>query len=557
MKPTTEQEEAVARFRDGGALKINAFAGTGKTTTLQLIAASTKQKGMYLAFNKAIAVEAQQKFPDNVFCSTLHSLAFRATPREFRHGDKMTGSLNANAFAQHLGYKEKFFGAAKLTARQQGHLAKETLRNYLQGGRQNIEELHIPNIEDIGNLGALDPGSVATIKGQAFEGARSIWSRMSDPADNLPLGHDGYLKLWALSRPQLAADFVLLDEAQDTNPVVLGVLARQNAQIVYVGDRHQQIYEWRGAVNAMELAPAKHSTYLTTSFRFGEAIAGAASSVLRKLNEGRPLTGNPGRTSYLGADACEAILARTNASVMSVVLDELEAGRRPHVVGGTGELMRMLDGVRDLKQGRPSDVSEFFGFSNWKDVVEFTKEPAGEQLRTFVKLVETHGEDRLIRNLKQTSDDEAEADVVVSTAHKAKGREWDTVELTDDFLPSRPDPVTEQPKVDPSELRLFYVALTRAKVAVELSSNMLDQFAVKMGERYANPKREQLKRTAAPIVPRVHAPSVVSGVTPSANLSQTPSRTDHAQSSVGSGGVTVPWWLIIIGLIVLVAVLRS
>ena len=61
------------------------------------------------------------------------------------------------------------------------------------------------------------------------------------------MGHDGYLKLWALGRPKLAADFVLLDEAQDSNPVMLDVLSRQAAQVVYVGDRHQQIYQWRGA----------------------------------------------------------------------------------------------------------------------------------------------------------------------------------------------------------------------------------------------------------------------------------------------------------------------
>ncbi|MDH2406059.1 UvrD-helicase domain-containing protein [Bradyrhizobium sp. SSUT18] len=68
----------------------------------------------------------------------------------------------------------------------------------------------------------------------------------------MPLGHDGYLKLWALSSHAIAADFILLDEAQDTNPVVLDVLRKQPAQMIYVGDKYQQIYEWRGAVNAME-----------------------------------------------------------------------------------------------------------------------------------------------------------------------------------------------------------------------------------------------------------------------------------------------------------------
>ena len=46
-------------------------------------------------------------------------------------------------------------------------------------------------------------------------------------------GHDGYLKLWALSEPRIAADFILLDEAQDANRVMLDVLRKQPAQMVY------------------------------------------------------------------------------------------------------------------------------------------------------------------------------------------------------------------------------------------------------------------------------------------------------------------------------------
>ncbi|WP_234841934.1 UvrD-helicase domain-containing protein [Sinorhizobium meliloti] len=74
----------------------------------------------------------------------------------------------------------------------------------------------------------------------------------------------------------------MLDEAQDTNPVVLDILQRQRGQLIYVGDRYQQIYEWRGAVNAMESIDTDASTYLTTSFRFGDAIAELATKMLVK-----------------------------------------------------------------------------------------------------------------------------------------------------------------------------------------------------------------------------------------------------------------------------------
>ena len=43
--------------------------------------AMPERRGMYLAFNKAIAAEAQSKFQRNVDCRTFHSLAFRSVPR--------------------------------------------------------------------------------------------------------------------------------------------------------------------------------------------------------------------------------------------------------------------------------------------------------------------------------------------------------------------------------------------------------------------------------------------------------------------------------------------
>ena len=81
-KATYEQATAIDNARLGESFKVIAYAGTGKTTTLQLISdAMPQRRGMYLAFNKAIASEAQQKFHRNVDCRTFHSLAFRSVPR--------------------------------------------------------------------------------------------------------------------------------------------------------------------------------------------------------------------------------------------------------------------------------------------------------------------------------------------------------------------------------------------------------------------------------------------------------------------------------------------
>lgn len=80
MNLTDEQSNAVDLFKTSRALKISAFAGTGKTSTLTAVAKSTSKSGLYLAFNKSTASEAKAKFPPSVDCKTTHSLAFRAVP---------------------------------------------------------------------------------------------------------------------------------------------------------------------------------------------------------------------------------------------------------------------------------------------------------------------------------------------------------------------------------------------------------------------------------------------------------------------------------------------
>ena len=324
---------------------------------------------------------------------------------------------------------------------------------------------------------------------------------MIDRRDEVPLGYDGYLKLWALGRPALPADYILLDEAQDTNAVVLGVLNRQDAQIVYVGDRHQQIYEWRGALNAIEKVVGCEEASLTQSFRFGDAIASAASRVLATLGEAQRIRGNPAVASTVSAFGKPvAVLARTNGTV---ILEVLEFGRGWSKAmrgrGHQGILKRLLGDVYDLKACKPVSSPEFFGFDKWLDVVDFAETEEGEDLRTFVRLVEQHGENKLWAAVKHAQDDEDGPDVILSTAHKAKGREWDAVRIAPDFASSRlgPDPGAA------SEVRLFYVAMTRAKRTLIVDPEVLATFE-RSAWKANRPQQERAggsSRPAAPATP--------------------------------------------------------
>jgi hypothetical protein len=488
-KPTVEQAAALDDFSTGGSLRINAFAGSGKTSTLQMLAHSSDRRGQYIAFNKSIVTDAKTKFPQTVNCSTTHGLAYRAIVGGFGgDNEKMTGRISAQKLADVLELKKgwRVDISHSLPPRSVAFLILDTIRSFGQSGDEVILDRHVPRH---GSLLTASEEAVARVNEYVRRGAENVWSRMCDADDPLPLGHDGYLKLWALSRPRIAAEFILLDEAQDTNPVVLEVLNRQDAQLVYVGDQYQQIYEWRGAVNAMAAMETDHAVTLTKSFRFGPEIAAAATLVLRKLGEPKALTGNSAIKSSIAHCRPDTILARTNANVMASLLVALDDGRKPHLVGGTKELMTMLKGVQDLKAGNPSVVPDFFGFANWREVVEFADSQEGAHLLTFVNLVEARGEKQLMWALNRTVD-EAEADLVLSTAHKAKGREWAKVQLMDDFLPERPiskgATTPDQEKADDefaAELRLFYVAMTRAREIIDIPSTLLEKIGMNASDR--------------------------------------------------------------------------
>ena len=80
--PTQEQELIIDKckaLQKGEKLRVAAFAGAGKTSTIILIAdALSKQyrKGIYLAFNKGIAEEAKSKLPNHYKKIALHAFFY-------------------------------------------------------------------------------------------------------------------------------------------------------------------------------------------------------------------------------------------------------------------------------------------------------------------------------------------------------------------------------------------------------------------------------------------------------------------------------------------------
>lgn len=467
--PTQEQLAALDMARTGQSFKIVAYAGAGKTTTLSLISENLRGRGLYLAFNKAIATEAQGKFPPNVRCQTFHSLAFRHVNRDITAKIQLP-RLTPARLADELGLTaigcERTIDGVKksvtLTPAKLANIISEALSTFCKTSSAYPAPRHITAPSWMNETDA------AALQQTLYPAFEQRWLQSIDPRHQAGISHDIYLKLWTLSNPIIPADFILFDEAQDADPLMMGALIRQDKQTIYVGDAHQQIYEWRGALNAMKRLPYPQ-TLLTQSFRFGEAIADVANVFLTALQESIPLQGNPNQHSTLAKSlvhgAKDAILCRTNATAMSHLLTGLKLGHKVALQADSQRILRFCQGAESLKNGKSAyGIAELAYFGHWAEVQEFSETGEGGDLKTWVKLIEEHGTNTITRAINSLST-QRHADYVVSTAHKAKGLEWQRVQISDDFLY---DINQLAVKITPEELRLLYVACTRAKTLLDI-----------------------------------------------------------------------------------------
>jgi superfamily I DNA/RNA helicase len=472
--PTPEQQAAIAAAKTGENLVITAGAGSGKTSTLRLIAdALAPKRGIYIAYNKAIATDAAKSFPSNVTCRTAHSFAFRAVGFEYKaklNARRMTGRQLAVA----LDIEQSFpLGDGKELAPQRlASLVMQTVNGWCHTADPKIEAKHapvwdVPGCEEV----SYDLAQFLAIHAQAaWDGDLVLRDR-----GRLPFSHDMYVKVWALSGPTLPGDFILYDEAQDADPCIAGiVLAQKPAQLIAVGDESQAIYGWRGATDAMKNWPATQRVSLTKSFRFGQAVADQANRFLDRLNAPLRIEGFEKINSQTGmidlVDA-DAVLCRTNASVIETAL-AIHYARKFSVVGGTDAIRKFAEAAQSLMQGRRASWHPDLGaFAKWGDVVDYVNnDSGGSDIRSMVNIVENFGVETIFEVADKAVSEGTPGALTITTAHKAKGREWGKVVIASDFTPQADEETGEMREPGRAELMLMYVAVTRAKTHLDAAA---------------------------------------------------------------------------------------
>jgi len=489
--PTGEQAKIIERFRAGHSFVVEAGAGTGKTRTLaEATKTHPEARMLYLAYNKAIVMDAGGAFPSNVECRTAHSVAFRYIGHQYAHVLN-TGSIQGWQIAKSIGVSRWRGDESKLSGPALATLARSTINRWAGSTDLTMGTQHVPVPEGIAKC------DVPELRNVALKHAQHLWDRASDPRQQLiRFSHDWYLKLFSLGYRCLCCDWsaivhssnplalpydaVLFDECQDADPVIRLIFEAQPGVRVAVGDSQQAIYSWRGAVNAIDRFRAAGAPVemLTQSWRFGDVIAKEANHWLKRLDADLRLVGNSNIESRLGAfdrNDPHAILCRTNTGVVEAVIEAQERGVKVAMVRCDKAVKALIGACERLHSGAQVDHPELMGFPTWADLVHYTegKDCDNPMLRTLVRLSATYTPSGL-RKALHACVDEKEAHTVVSTAHSAKGREWPLVRIAGDFPP--PAVTKDNPSGNPKkeDLRLAYVAVTRAKKVLDRSLMQTD-----------------------------------------------------------------------------------
>ncbi|MDL9949001.1 UvrD-helicase domain-containing protein [Gordonia sp. ABSL11-1] len=489
---TPEQERIVTAARSGDDVVIQAVAGSGKTTTLRMIADTTRSRGLYIAYNKATATEAASKFPRNVTCRTAHSLAFKTFGRTYRHrigGPRQT----SKQVAEILGIRRWLtLDHSTINPSQLARIAIETVLRFCHSADDTINELHVPWQR---GLGAEQQRELTRA---VLPFAIDAWDDVCNTHGLLHFEHDYYLKLWALSRPQLPADMVMLDECQDSNPVLAQVVQSQiGSQVIAVGDSYQQLYAWRGAVDALDQWPAHHYLSLSQSWRFGTPIADEANKWLGLLRSPTLVRGNPRMQSAVTeCSQPDAVLCRTNAEAMSQAMTRMADGAAVAIVGGSDIIKRLARAADELKHGRRTTHPELYLFTSWGELQEYAdNDIGGRDLKPLVKLIDAYGVDSILAAADAVVEED-KAQVIVSTAHRSKGREWPNVYIAKDFHEPSQDEDGNRRDIPRHDAMLAYVTVTRARTRLDRRGlSWIDNY-LGVPPAHSSPSEPALERAA-------------------------------------------------------------
>lgn len=489
-----EQQAIGHEFEHGtGNFVVYAFAGTGKTTTIEYgVLRAPESDILVTTFTNKMTRELKDRFADSqVIVQSLHALGRQDVVRTWKRAQ--VNEDRARTLTNAVCPPKVVDSARRIISRI--HTKGRELKPYASCGADLI---NIALMEDLTHP-EVDIDTLCDYAYKAMEAALEP-GVMIDFADML------YLPIrLGLVRPRY--DLVVVDEAQDMSEVQLELALaalRPGGRFVAVGDEKQAIFGWRGAdVQALSRLKgeldAKAFT-LSTSYRCGTEIIKAAQTLVPGIqaapnaHAGKVLFAHPSEIFDI-VEPGNFILSRTNAPLVRTAMSLLRRNRRTKIEGR--DIGKQLTSLvkRAAKWGSITSVEQMLAnLEDWaareirraeKADVPARVEMVMDQMATISTLAEgAEDVDEVESRIDYLFDDEVGDDYIIcSTVHRAKGLEADRVLVLRDTLsppvrcecghrhrhgvvPCHKCDCTQYVRDEQAaqeELNIIYVAITRAK----------------------------------------------------------------------------------------------
>lgn len=532
FKPSKAQQDFYDWVsNESGNCILNAVAGAGKTTTVLNGIALMRGKVWLGVYNKKMADEIKEKVaarddlskrvetwdpvarkflrvPEPVSSSTFHSLGLglvrsMAYPNKpeiddkkvTRIVDQVVAEKEAIAQQERPDLREVAGTVTQLVsmAKNRGFVPGQ----HVSGGLSDWDDLRAWNNMvaqfDIGDT--LDDEQLD----MAINFARSVLRKSTADISTIDMDDMIYLPLARriTLKPWHKYDWVLIDEAQDTNPArraLANLVRKEGARLVAVGDPHQAIYGFTGADNdSLEQIKDQFRAVelpLTVTYRCPKAVVEHAQKWVSHItaHESAP-KGEVITMAYPDlidmalphmprAEYGEtAILCRYNKYLVGLCFKMIRMGLPAKIEGrniGEGlvklatrwKTVKTVNGLETkLREYEEREVAKALKKEQEQKADRITDEVA--TIMVVVERVRANGGSRVsdvVEAIEEIFDDNVSDKglITLCSTHKSKGMEWSTVYLLDReaLMPSK---MAKQEWQLAQEINLIYVAVTRAK----------------------------------------------------------------------------------------------
>jgi superfamily I DNA/RNA helicase len=487
---TQEQKDIIFSTED--RVKVSALAGSSKSTTLYYYAKERPNKKMlYVVYNKAMKIEAEQSFGKlhNVEIKTMHGLAYKHEGKYYRN--KLTFNYNAVDVLKDL----------KLSWEYDQELAVKV--------QEMMKQYMLSDVEKFDDLELYKDGNNKKIRDEIIHYCEKLWELKKDRNSKVKVEHDFYLKLFQLSKKNLSREYniILLDEAQDSSKLFLSVLLNSMVKgIVVVGDPYQTLYSWRNAINILNLFKGKEYK-LTTSFRVSQNIANISNMIIEDVSNNKinmkGFNSKQKIVEKINKDDTYVCLCRTNSYIFAETIDAIKYGKKSlYYEGGySGYNFNNIKDGYDFYCGRELNNSLFNKFKDYSQMVEYAEKSEDLELKAIIRMIDEYGSriPELINSIKyNTTKDKSKADVIFSTIHKSKGATYTMpVLISDDHFDienffTKRFIKGEKINIDDfyEEMAIIYVAITRCAGEIELS-DMLKKYLILRYKYFKNVKTKK------------------------------------------------------------------